>query len=442
MVVAMQLHAGLGYAALGLVLTSGWFVALSLFRTADPAILGAGPEEFSRIFRASLATFGILAMVSIGLGLDMSRGYLAVAFPLGLALLVAERWMWRRRLQTERRRGRNLTHVLVIGGPETAADMALQFRRHPSAGYVVTGVWVPDRAEVDVDHIVVVDDKVPVAGSATSLQDAVAAAGAKSVLVSDSDHLGHGGLRELIWALDGSGVDLQLAPSVVDVVSSRLDMVHVAAMPLLVVRAPTYDQAETWRKLTVDRVAAVLAVVLFSPLMLATAIAIKLSSIGPVFYKQERIGKDGRPFSMLKFRSMYIGADAHLHDLLQEAGQAGVPLPKLRKDPRVTRVGQFIRRFSIDELPQLFNVLSGHMSLVGPRPQREFEMRAADAKTYRRLQVRPGMTGLWQVSGRSDMHWEEALRLDMSYVENWSLAGDLIIIWRTFRAVLSRHGAY
>lgn len=442
MVVAMQLHSGVAYAALGLVLTLGWFVALSAFRTTDPTILGAGPEEFSRIFRASLVTFGLLAMVSIGLGLDMSRGYLGLAFPLGLALLVAERWIWRRRLQARRRRGHNLTNVLVVGGPDTAADMALQFRRHPSAGYVVTGVWVPDRAEVDADHIIVEDHSIPVTGAATSLTAAIVAADAKSVLVSDSDHLGHGGLRELIWALDGSGVALKLASSVVDVVSSRLDMVHIAAMPLLVVRAPTYGRAETWQKLTVDRVAAVAAVVLLAPLMLLAALVIKLGSKGPVFYKQERIGKDGEPFPMLKFRSMYVGADAELQSLLEDAGQTGVPLPKLRQDPRVTPVGRFIRRFSIDELPQLFNVLSGHMSLVGPRPQREFEMRAADAKTYRRLQVRPGMTGLWQVSGRSNMHWEDALRLDMTYVENWSLTGDLIIMWRTFRAVLSSHGAY
>lgn len=442
MIAAMQLHADLSYAVLGLVLTLGWFITLTFFRTSDPTILGAGPEEFSRIFRASLVTFGTLAMISIGLSLEMSRGYIAVAFPLGLALLVVERWIWRRRLQVLRRRGHSLTHILVIGGPETASDMALQFQRHPSAGYVVAGVWVPDQEHVDTDHIQVGDARIPVAGSATSLRDAVRGAEARSVLVSDSEHLGHGGLRELIWALDGTGVGLQLAPSVVDVVSSRLDMVHIAAMPLLVVRAPTYGQAETWRKLVIERTLAVLAVIVLSPAMAVTAIAVKLSSKGPIFFRQERIGKDGEPFSMLKFRSMYTGADAHLHDLLVAAGQTGTPLPKLRQDPRVTPVGQFIRRYSIDELPQLFNVLRGQMSLVGPRPQREFEMRAADAKTYRRLQVRPGMTGLWQVSGRSNMHWEEALRLDMTYVENWSLAGDLIIMWRTFRAVLSGRGAY
>ncbi|MFI5429457.1 sugar transferase [Aeromicrobium sp. UC242_57] len=176
--------------------------------------------------------------------------------------------------------------------------------------------------------------------------------------------------------------------------------------------------------------------------MLGVAVAVKLTSPGTVFFKHERIGRDGKPFKMIKFRSMRSGSDAQLQSLLDAQGTAGTPLFKITNDPRITRVGGFIRRFSIDELPQLINVVKGDMSLVGPRPQQAEEVELYDDAAHRRLHVRPGMTGLWQVSGRSDLSWEEAIRLDTSYVENWSMTADLLILWRTVRAVLGSDGAY
>jgi exopolysaccharide biosynthesis polyprenyl glycosylphosphotransferase len=190
-----------------------------------------------------------------------------------------------------------------------------------------------------------------------------------------------------------------------------------------------------------DRVVAALALLLLTPVLLAVAAAIKLTSPGPVLFHQERVGVNGQSFTMLKFRSMVVGADRNLESLRAENISDGV-LFKMREDPRVTRVGRVLRRLSIDELPQLLNVLGGSMSLVGPRPPLPAEVARYDAPVHRRLLVKPGLTGLWQVSGRSDLPWDEAVRLDLRYVENWSLTMDLLILAKTVRAVLGSSGAY
>ena len=182
-------------------------------------------------------------------------------------------------------------------------------------------------------------------------------------------------------------------------------------------------------------------IALGSPIMLAVAIAVKMSSPGPIFYWQERIGLRGQPFHMFKFRSMVQGADDQLQSLLDAQGTADRPLFKVINDPRITPVGRFIRRYSLDELPQFFNVLRGEMSLVGPRPQRESEVALYDAVAHRRLFMKPGISGLWQVSGRSDLDWDDAIRLDLYYVENWSMAGDVAILWRTISTVVAARGA-
>jgi lipopolysaccharide/colanic/teichoic acid biosynthesis glycosyltransferase len=171
-------------------------------------------------------------------------------------------------------------------------------------------------------------------------------------------------------------------------------------------------------------------------------VAICLSSPGPALFRQTRIGADGRPFQMVKFRSMVVDAEERLKELRQESDDGNGVLFKMRRDPRVTPVGSLLRRFSVDELPQLWNVVRGDMSLVGPRPPLPQEVARYSDDATRRLRVRPGMTGLWQVSGRSDLSWEESLRLDLRYVDNWSLTLDVTILWRTFRAVLGRSGAY
>ncbi len=219
-------------------------------------------------------------------------------------------------------------------------------------------------------------------------------------------------------------------------------MKAVANLPFIHLQEPQFAEAGSWPKVWFDKVVATAILVLVSPLLILTALAIKATSRGPVLFRQTRIGLDGQPFGMLKFRSMSVGADADLAQLLDDQGSADSPLFKIDDDPRITPVGKFLRRFSIDELPQLWNVLRGDMSLVGPRPQRQVEVDLYATKDFRRLRVRPGMTGLWQVSGRSDLDWEDAIKLDNYYVENWSMIGDLIILSRTVRAVFRAKGAH
>lgn len=215
----------------------------------------------------------------------------------------------------------------------------------------------------------------------------------------------------------------------------------VAGLPLLHIDKPTYQGATKFRKATVDRVGATLLLLMILPVLVAIAVAVKLDSAGPVFYRATRIGLNNQPFLMWKFRSMVVDADSMRASLAAVDEGAGV-LFKVRDDPRVTRVGRFIRRYSLDELPQLFNVVDGSMSLVGPRPPLREEVEQYDGRVARRMLVKPGMTGLWQVSGRSDLSWEESVRLDLSYVENWSATQDLVILWRTARAVIGKDGAY
>jgi exopolysaccharide biosynthesis polyprenyl glycosylphosphotransferase len=215
----------------------------------------------------------------------------------------------------------------------------------------------------------------------------------------------------------------------------------VAGLPLLHVDEPSFGGVASLLKRTVDVLgAAVLLVVLALP-MLAIALLVRSDSRGPVLYRQERLGRDGKAFRIWKFRSMHVGADEVRVDLAELDESAG-PLFKIRDDPRVTRAGAFLRRRSLDELPQLVNVLAGQMSLVGPRPPLRSEVEVYEHAVHRRLYVRPGMTGLWQINGRTDLSWDEAVRLDLYYVENWSLALDGLILWKTLAAVLRGKGAY
>jgi exopolysaccharide biosynthesis polyprenyl glycosylphosphotransferase len=248
-------------------------------------------------------------------------------------------------------------------------------------------------------------------------------------------------MRKLGWDLASRDVGLIVAPTLTDVAGPRIHSRPVAGLPLIYVEYPTFDRIKRVMKRSFDLVGASVLIVLTSPLLAAVAIAIKTTSPGNVIYRQERIGRHGKPFGMLKFRSMVNDADDQLESLLDAQGTSTRPLFKISNDPRITRVGQFIRRTSLDEFPQLFNVLRGQMSLVGPRPQRAAEVALYDDAAIRRLMMKPGMSGLWQVSGRSNLSWDDSIRLDLYYVENWSMTVDLIILWRTFRAVVTADGA-
>ena len=444
---AVAAGVSLSYPMVGVAMAVVWWLSLQAHRTRSSTLIGHGSEEYRRVVVATFRAFAFLAIISLALKMDASRLYLATTLPLGLFGLLIERKIARVSLHRMRERGEALTDVLVIGGPRSAAQLAEWFDKHPAAGFRVGGVWVPDATDGELlaAHPLMAHPalrSVPVMSSRVQFRTAINNAGAGTVVVTDTEHLGHEMLGELVWTLEGTGIDLLLSPNVLGVVSSRLSLHDISSMPMLEVAEPQYAGASRLGKTLFDRIGAAMLILLFSPILIVTALAVKLTSPGPVFYKQTRVGLHGRDFGMIKFRSMRVGADAELEALLAAEGKTLAELPKLTRDPRVTAVGAFIRRFSIDELPQLFNVVKGDMSLVGPRPQRHFEVEQYDHVATRRLTVRPGMTGLWQVSGRSDLPYEEAIRLDVHYVANWSMMSDIIILWRTARAVLGSDGAY
>ncbi|MDC7121638.1 sugar transferase [Cellulomonas fimi] len=421
------------------ILTAAWLAALAVVRSRDRRIIGTGPVEYARVFGATWRLFAVVAIVAYLLKMDIGRGYLAVAAPLGLALILAGRYGWRQWLHRRRDAGRMQSGVLVIGHRQKVARLIEELHRSPRAGYSVIGVCVPAGEVTSGDTVA----GVPVLGSLDDAARVAVASRASAVAVTGSDAITSEAVRQLGWDLEGSHVDLALTLSLVDVAGPRVTMQPVSGLPLMYVDEPRFTGAKYVAKTVFDWVAAAALVVVLSPLLLVLAVLVATTSRGPVLYAQERIGKDGRRFRMLKFRSMVADAHERLSDVLAAEGVTGIALfYKPKNDPRVTRVGRVLRRFSLDELPQLFNVLRGEMSLVGPRPQIAEEVAQYDRAAHRRLLVKPGLTGLWQVSGRSDLTPEAGLRADVSYVENWTLFTDLLILARTVKVVVSRSGAY
>ncbi|WP_280276478.1 sugar transferase [Nocardia wallacei] len=439
---ATTLPVQVGYTAVSVLLGLVWTAFLAAAGTRSPRVIGSGTEEYRRLVAATLRLFGLVAILSLLFGFDIARGYLAIALPLGLAGLILQRRLWRRWVAEHRMAGRCGIRVLVVGSRDAAAAMVAAFGRDPRSGYQVVGVCTPDGVPAPADPGIEVGGRtIPVVGDDRSVLEAVRSAGADTVAITATDNLGPADFRHLAWELHPLGVELIVAPGLVDIAGTRLTHRLVADMPMLHVEKPQYDRAKSIGKAVFDVCFAGSALLAVAPVLLAIACAVKLTSPGPVFYRSERIGRDGEPFRMIKFRSMYVDADAHVADLIAAAG--GNPLLfKLRDDPRVTPVGRLIRKYSLDELPQFFNVLRGHMSVVGPRPQVRREVESYDGMMRRRLLVKPGVTGLWQVSGRSDLSVEDAMRLDLSYVENWSMVLDLLLITRTIGAVTRGDGAY
>jgi exopolysaccharide biosynthesis polyprenyl glycosylphosphotransferase len=285
-------------------------------------------------------------------------------------------------------------------------------------------------------------ETIPILGRDTcDLVTMVRDCGADTLAIVGCEHLGVQEIRKLIWTLEPMGVELVVAPGVMDVAVSRLTMLPVAGLPLLHIDKPQYRGAERLQKRAFDFCFALAALTAALPVLLVAAAAIKLNSRGPIFYASERIGFGGKPFRMLKLRTMVVDADKKLVNLL-ENNECDGNLFKMRNDPRVTSVGRVLRRFSVDELPQFINVLRREMSVVGPRPLFMLEPEERESDSQRRLLVKPGITGLWQVSGRSDLSWSDAIRLDLSYVDNWSMAADIVIVAKTVRSVFEQRGAY
>lgn len=422
----------------GLILLS-WIAVMEIYHTRDSRIFGVGAAEYKRVVEATLRLFGALAICMVVFEVDVVRGYFAVALPLGLVLLSGARWCWRRWLNQQRNNGSYLSKVVVLGEREDVEYVVGQIAKNPSAGYQVAGVALPTiekSMELRPPWY-----EVPVLSTMADVQRMVLVTDADAVIVAGPVPGGARYIRELGWRLEDSRTELVLASSLTNVAGPRIHWRPVEGLPLTHVELPLYAGGKHIFKRLMDVVISAVALLVLSPILLGLAIVVRCDSPGQVVFRQDRVGKQGRLFQMLKFRSMVQTAEEDLGNL-RELNEAAGLLFKMRYDPRVTKCGQWMRKYSLDELPQFWNVLRGDMSLVGPRPPLPTEVEAYEKFTKRRLLIKPGITGLWQVNGRSSLNWEESIRLDLYYVENWSCTGDLIILWRTFSAMRSPVGAY
>jgi exopolysaccharide biosynthesis polyprenyl glycosylphosphotransferase len=396
---------------------------------------GAGPEEFRAVASAAVTTAGLVGLTCYLARLPLSRAFVILIFAIGTPLLLIERYVVRQMVHRARKHGRLLHRVIAVGGPSGIREVIDALARSRYLGYHVIGACVPGGPD-QPDRL-----PVPVLGVPAEARRLCDETGADTVLVARGGYATSQDMRRIAWDLEGSNIDLVVVPSLTDVAGPRIHMRPVAGLPLLHVEQPQAGAAGGIAKRLFDVAASGGALLLLSPLLLVVAAVVKAQDGGPVFFRQARVGRAGRRFGMLKFRSMVVDAESRLADLLEHNDLDGV-LFKMKADPRITRVGRFLRRYSIDELPQLLNVLRGEMSLVGPRPPLPSEVDQYARDTHRRLLVRPGLTGLWQVSGRSRLSWEESVRLDLYYVDNWSMMTDVVIMAKTVRAVLRSDGAY
>jgi exopolysaccharide biosynthesis polyprenyl glycosylphosphotransferase len=423
------------YIAFTVALPALWAGSAALAGGYDARFIGVGPDEFRRVMNAAVTLTGCVAVASYALKADLARGYVLIAMPCLAVFDLATRYALRKRLHRRRSYGACMQRVVAIGHPQAVTDLVATLRRDKFNGLHVVAACLAGR--VGLKEIA----GVPVLGGLSSVSTAVNQFGADTVAVLACPEMNGVRLRELAWELEESGTDLCVAPALMDVAGPRTTIRPVAGLPLLHVDHPELAGGKQVIKALFDRTAAALVLILLAPLFAAIAVIIRLDDRGPVFFRQTRIGLDGQPFRLYKFRTMVVDAEQRKAELDALNEGSGV-LFKMRRDPRVTKAGLCLRRWSLDELPQLLNVLLGDMSLVGPRPALPKEVARYGDHMRRRLVVKPGITGLWQVSGRSGLSWDEAFRLDLRYVDNWSLALDLQILWKTWSAVFGGSGAY
>ncbi|MFI9075546.1 sugar transferase [Streptomyces sioyaensis] len=398
------------------------------------------------VFRDWLTMLGVLAVACVGTRVDFSLEVCVPALLPCLALGVVRRKLAHRYLVAIRRRARALRRVLIVGEAGAVDVVLAELGHHTDHEYVVVGsCLVGDEA---TDSALPVCDRLASDGDAPEgaldgerVLGCAAELGADLVFVAPGRQMPAARVRRLAWALHDGGRNLAILPGLIDVSQHRVRLAKAAGLTVMHIDPAARRGLPVLLKQATDRLGALLLLVLLSPVFAAVAAAIRLSTAGPVFYWQIRVGRDLRPFRMWKFRTMVVTAD-RMRPALESANEHDGAMFKMRRDPRVTRVGRLLRRFSLDELPQLFNVLAGHMSLVGPRPPLPEEVERYDGTEIRRLSVKPGLTGLWQVSGRSDLSWDETVALDLSYVDNWSYSRDIGVLMRTVRAVVDGRGAY
>ncbi|MGM7679311.1 sugar transferase [Microbacterium sp. A94] len=421
-----------------ILLVATLYVMLAALNTRSAAIIGSGATEYRRVAHAGGLAFGVVAIVGILMEWEGLRPLLVIALPTGMLGLLVARWSWRRWLQRQRLGGAYVSRTLVVGATEDVEYVINSLRTSGENGYFVVGTTLLDR---NANHIVVGETQYTVVGNVTTVAAAAAQLGADTIIVASRPDGDADFVKHLSWQLEGTAAELVLSSRLTDVAGPRISLRQVDGLPLLQVRIPTYEGGVHLLKRALDIAVSALALIAIGTVTPVIALLIKLDAPGPVFFRQERVGRDGRTFRMVKFRSMKTDAEQQLASLKEQNQGAGL-LFKMKNDPRVTRVGKVLRKLSLDELPQFWNVLTGDMSVVGPRPPLPSEVTAYDGTVFRRLYIKPGITGLWQVSGRSDLSWDESVRLDLQYVENWSVMNDLQIMFRTAQAMVRPSGAY
>jgi exopolysaccharide biosynthesis polyprenyl glycosylphosphotransferase len=430
--------AGLPYSVVAFGFPVLWVAAMALGRAYDRGILAAGAEEFRRVLNSAVWFTAGVAVTSFVLHLELSRGFIGASVPLAIVGTLICRYLTRNGLHRYLATGATIHRVVVVGSEESTERLARHMHRTAFAGYTVVGCS-------DLPWLGRADDLGTLAGqtrtSVEVLLETVRHLGADTIAMSSGDTLGQNGLQRLSWRLEGTGIKLLVAPNVADLAGPRIQVRPVAGLPLLHIEEPEFRGRQRALKECIDRLGAGLLLLLASPVLAAIAAAALISQGRPILYRQERVGRNGDHFTIHKFRTMHNDADHQVNNLAH-LNLHGGELFKIREDPRVTTLGRRLRRYSLDELPQLWDVLRGSMSLVGPRPPLAHEVEKYGDDARRRLLVKPGITGLWQVSGRSDLPWEETVRLDLHYVENWSVAFDISLLWKTFSAVIRPQGAY
>lgn len=423
------------YVALSLALPGLWLAAVALAGGYDVRFIGTGSDEFRKVLNAGVSLTAAVAIFSYLVNIDLSRAYVLIALPTVTLFDLAARYVMRKRLHKLRGTGRCMLSVVAVGHESAVADLVKELGRDRYHGMTVVGACVAHPSEGDEVA------GVPVYGDLDDVTAAVRSFGADTVAVLACPEMDGIRLRSLAWELEKTGTDLCLSPALLDVAGPRTTIRPTAGLTLLHVDHPQLSGFRVVIKDLFDRCVAAVALLLLFPLMVLLGATIWLHDRGPALFTQTRVGKEGRVFRIYKFRTMVVDAEKRRAELIPSNDHDGI-LFKIRKDPRVTVVGAHLRRWSADELPQLLNVLLGDMSLVGPRPALPAEAAEYADHVRRRLVVKPGLTGLWQVSGRADLSWEESVRLDLRYVENWSFALDLQIMWKTISAIVRRSGAY
>jgi exopolysaccharide biosynthesis polyprenyl glycosylphosphotransferase len=413
-----------------------WVLVLTANKSRDYRILGSDAQEYKRVAMSGFLVPVFFAFAALLFKVDVPRLYIAVSVLLGTLVLLANRWAWRRWLTGQRSKGLYLSRVALLGPMNQIENLALKLQNAHTDGFE-PAVLIPDSApEKWATNARAVS--LPILNYAADFLSELPRHGCKALMVVGSQTISDHEVKEIAWRLEGTGIDLVVASPLKDVATTRLEVRPVAGTPVFVVQVPKFTGWKHFVKDAFDMVTGAMAFVLTLPIVLVFGFLVWAEDRGPVFFRQRRLGQNGREFLMFKLRSMAVGAEKQHGQMLKDANTSpNAIMYKNPEDPRVTRIGKFMRKWSIDELPQFMNVLRGEMSMVGPRPPMPIEVMGYEDHAYRRLLVKPGITGLWQVSGRNELTWEETVALDLNYVENWSVIGDMILLVRTLKVIVA-----